>query len=326
MWENKIPKTFNALMTITLAALLPLHMIVFIQYADTTLLKIAVLISYNLFFVMNYGLYHEGSHFKLHPKKSINRVLSETSSLNFLVPFAGYAETHWNHHLRNRTDFECFDIVQSGDSKIKKFINWYGFLMGLYYWLYIPVTFILTLFPQFAKVVSSKKISAGNLKANDLDGQVAKESLIGLVFILSFWSAILYFTPITIGTFVIFYFFGSLLWSTTQYVDHAYSERDVVWGAHNLKLPTILSYFNLGREFDLNHHLDPRIPWSELRKNPFKLPTSGNYIHYYFKQWLGPEIPSDGGEMAKALSTKELLSVLRIERKKLKNLTASNTI
>lgn len=317
MWENKIPKTFNTLATIILAVLLPLHMYAYVTFADSLSLKILVLISYNLFFVMNYGLYHEGSHYKLYPTKRGNRILSEICSLNFLIPYAGYSQTHWNHHLRNRTDFECFDIIRTEDSKVVKYINWYGFLLGIYYWLYVPITFAITLFPSLAKVFSAKKIAAGNLQEKDFDGETAVQSRLGILGMLIFWGLIISFTSITIPTFLVFFIFGSLLWSTTQYVDHAYAEKDVVWGAHNLELPTILSIINLGREYDLNHHLDPRIPWTELRKKPFKVASSGSYIKHYFKQWMGPETLQKGEKMAEAVTTEELLSMLRIERKKL---------
>jgi hypothetical protein len=183
--------------------------------------------------------------------------------------------------------------------------------------LYVPITFAITLFPGLAKVFSAKKISAGNLQDKDFDGEIAVQSRIGILAMVLYWSLIIALSPITISTFLVFFVFGSLLWSTTQYVDHAYAEKDVVYGAHNLELPPILSIINLGREYDLNHHLDPRIPWTELRKNPFNVGSSGSYIKHYFKQWSGPEILAEGESMAQAVTTEELLSMLRVERKKL---------
>ncbi|MSQ94789.1 MAG: hypothetical protein EXR98_09570 [Gemmataceae bacterium] len=60
----------------------------------------------------------------------------------------------------------------------------------------------------------------------------------------------------------------SLNWSTRQYVGHAFSRRDVVEGAWNLKHYFWMSWLLLHGECDLNHHRQPEVSWYYLPTKP----------------------------------------------------------
>ena len=45
---------------------------------------------------------------------------------------------------------------------------------------------------------------------------------------------------------------------------HAFSRRDVIEGAWNLKHWPFMSYLLLHGEYDLNHHRRPEVPWRKI--------------------------------------------------------------
>ena len=46
--------------------------------------------------------------------------------------------THQGHHDHNRTDVEMFDLYYPEDSRVVKYIRWYGILCG-FFWPIVPV-------------------------------------------------------------------------------------------------------------------------------------------------------------------------------------------
>ena len=79
-------------------------------------------------------------------------------------------------------------------------------------------------------------------------------------------------------------------WSTRQYVGHAFSRRDIVEGAWNLRRVPWMSWLLLHGEWDLNHHRRPDVPWFYLpRLSPPDEPRM-SYTRQYWRQWLGPRL------------------------------------
>src|SRR4051812_36609701 len=82
-------------------------------------LGVGVAFSYVL--LTNYALLHEATHNNLHPDPRWNHALGVLTGLLFPVPFSLIHTTHQGHHLRNRTDFEMFDLYYPGDSRLVKY-------------------------------------------------------------------------------------------------------------------------------------------------------------------------------------------------------------
>ena len=76
--------------------------------AGWAVLAVGVAFSYVL--LTNYALLHEATHNNLHSRKRVNYSLGVLTGLLFPVPFRMVHTTHQGHHLRNRTDFEMFDL------------------------------------------------------------------------------------------------------------------------------------------------------------------------------------------------------------------------
>ena len=79
---------------------------------------------------------------------------------------------------------------------------------------------------------------------------------------------------------LILYACFSFNWSTRQYVGHAFSRRDVIEGAWNLRHFPFMSWILLHGEWDLNHHRRPEVRGTTCRGCPGQTSrasvTSGN--------------------------------------------------
>ena len=89
---------------------------------------------------------------------------------------------------------------------------------------------------------------------------------------------------------LLFHGVAGLLWSTTQYLEHAYSPRSVIDGAFNLRAPAFYSWLNLHRELDLNHHRRPDEPWLHLPRLSPADEERRFWVKHYFSQWRGPQL------------------------------------
>src|SRR5207247_504785 len=99
-------------------------------------LGVGVAFSYLL--LTNYALLHEAAHENLHSSPRWNRILGTVCGLLFPCPFSLIRVTHQGHHLRNRTDYEMFDLYYPHDSRFLRFAQWYSILCGLF-WPLVPL-------------------------------------------------------------------------------------------------------------------------------------------------------------------------------------------
>jgi fatty acid desaturase len=99
---------------------------------------------------------------------------------------------------------------------------------------------------------------------------------------------------------LLFYVPAGVVWSTVQYLEHAFAPRDIDRGAFNLAAPAWLSWLNLHRELDLSHHLHPGEPWVCLpRLSPPGEPRR-SYFRHYLSQWKGPRLTLEAGPSPRA--------------------------
>lgn len=66
------------------------------------------------------------------------------------------------------------------------------------------------------------------------------------------------------------------------------TERDVINGAHNLKVGRLMSWILLNGHWDLVHHNYPSARWQTLSVLGRTSRAPVPYWKQYFKQWLGP--------------------------------------
>lgn len=255
--------------------------------------QIAIGIVFSYLMLTNYALLHEATHDNIHPNRQINDMLGILSGLLFPIPFSMIRTTHQNHHVRNRTDSEMFDLYYASDNRLRKCVQWYGILLG-FFWPLIPIGGVLLAFgPRWMRqwVIRGSRATGGYLMS-EVDHSVGRIRL-QMLTIIVFFAAIFWAFSLSWQAVLILYACFSFNWSTRQYIAHAYSPRSVVDGAWNLKHNWLMSRLLLFSDFDLNHHRRPDVPWLYLPKLSAPDEQRRSYIVQYWLQWRGPQLTQD---------------------------------
>lgn len=263
-------------------------------------LTVGVLFSYLL--LTNYALLHEATHDNLNDGSAWNYWLGVVTGIFFLAPFSMIRVTHRGHHLRNRTDDEMFDLYYETDSRFFKACQWYGTLSG-FFWPFIP--FCAVLFAACPRAIGLQLFSGpplGNANVKDISPVDLRRIRFEVLLTIAFFAALHWILQLRWQSSLILYACFSFNWSTRQYVGHAFSKRDIVEGAFNLRHNWLMSKILLHGEWDLTHHRHPEISWYYLPMMSVKDEQRSGYLSHYWRQWLGPrlatepspEVPADG--------------------------------
>jgi len=251
-----------------------------------TVLPVAVVFSYVL--LTNYGLLHEAAHGNLQSNSWHNYFGGLIAGCLFPMPISMMRITHQGHHLRNRTDFEMFDLYYASDSRFLKYGLWYGTLCGLF-WPFVPLAAVLfAVCPWLFRL----QLFHDYRPYRHLLGDVGKGQLwkirLELLLIVGFFASLFWLLQLRWETTLLMYVCFGFNWSTRQYIGHAFSKRDVLDGAWNLQHNRLMSFLLLHSEYDLNHHRRPEVPWFYLPKLSAPSEQRLNYGWQYWRQWLGP--------------------------------------
>jgi fatty acid desaturase len=241
----------------------------------------------------NYALLHEASHGNLHDSPLVNYVLGVITGVLFPMPFSMIRVTHQGHHLRNRTDHEMFDMYYPTDNRLLRTLQWYSILFGLF-WPVIPLGALLfAVCPRVlrARLFQRERSSSyllGDIRSAEVNWIRLEVGLIAGWFALAFWLLDLDWRAV-----LICYACFSFNWSTRQYIGHAFSKRDVIEGAWNLRHNWLMTWVLLHGEYDLNHHRRPEVPWYYLPCISPPDEPRPSYVSQYWRQWLGPRIATE---------------------------------
>jgi fatty acid desaturase len=241
----------------------------------------------------NYALLHEAAHGNLHPDPRVNYVLGLATGLLFPVPFSMIRTTHQGHHLRNRTDFEMFDLYYSGDSRFLKFCQWYGILCGLF-WPLIPLGAILfAVCPRMLRMRAFRQARSSRHLLGDVREAEVRAIRCEILVAAAVFAALFWLLGLHWWNTLILYACFSFNWSTRQYIGHAFSRRHVIEGAWNLRHNQLMTCVLLHGEWDLNHHRRPDVPWYYLPRLSDPDEKRPDYIRQYWRQWLGPRLNTE---------------------------------
>lgn len=241
----------------------------------------------------NYALLHEASHGNLQSNARRNYWLGVLAGSLFPMPFTLMRSTHQGHHDHNRTDVEMFDLYYPHDNRVIKYIRWYGILCG-FFWPIVPLgAVIYSLAPRIVRErVFGRHKPTGYLLSgvqNAAVWLVRSETL----FIVALFASLFWLLDLRWQNTLVLYACFAFNWSTRQYIGHAFSKRDVVEGAWNLRHNRLMSAVLLHGEYDLNHHRHPEISWYYLPRLTPPDPSQPNYIKQYWRQWFGPRPVSE---------------------------------
>src|SRR5262249_37733026 len=156
--------------------------------------------------------------------------------------------THQGHHLRNRTNFEMFDLYYPTDNRLLKYAQWYSILCGLF-WLVVPLGGLMfALCPQmlrarvFRQARSSRHL-LGDVQQREIRAIRGEVALIGAGF-----AGLFLLLELRWQNTLFLYACFAFNWSTRQYIGHAFTRRDVVEGAWNLRHNRLMTWVLLHGE------------------------------------------------------------------------------
>ena len=253
------------------------------------MLAVGVVFSYVM--LTDYALLHEAVHDNLHSRPRANRALGFLVGMLFPVPYSMIRATHQGHHVRNRTDHEMFDLYYETDNKVLKWGQWYSILLGLF-WPIVPLGAVLfALCPRLLRTRAFRQAKSSGQLLGDIRDAEVRAIRAELLLIVAFFAGLLWLAgwrPQGWQGLAVCYACFSFNWSTRQYIGHAFSKRDVVEGAWNLRHNRLMSRLLLNGEWDLNHHRRPDVSWIHLPKLSPPDEPRPSYVRQYWRQWLGP--------------------------------------
>jgi len=240
-----------------------------------------------------FSLLHEATHGVLFPNPNLNYILGLLAALFFPTSFTLQKVSHLGHHERNRTRVERFDMYEPGENRTLKFLQWYGILTGMYYFLSPLMCIVLLIFPKILSwkilrgTVISRQTSAEAMMA-PLHGAVLTNIRMETLFTISIW--VIIFSIFDLKFHIVFYCFllFGLLWSSIQYLTHAFSPLDIRNGAWNLRFPVIFQMILLNYNLHLAHHRNPSLVWYHLGKVIDPQECRPSILQIYARMWKGP--------------------------------------
>ncbi|MCO4811906.1 MAG: fatty acid desaturase [Gammaproteobacteria bacterium] len=249
-----------------------------------------------------FSLMHEAVHGVFSPNKRRNDFFGVLAGAVFPTSFTMQRVAHLGHHRRNRTDEELYDYYLPTESRFSKTRSIYaGNLFGLY-WFCIPLSnLIFLLWPW---LYSSKWFVEGPARSLGFEPYVREiaelpklriwlECALAFVYQLLVWVLL----DLTWQGWLLCYWAFAVHWSALQYVDHAWSPRDIVNGAWNLKVLPITSAIALNYHYHLAHHRHPQVPWPYLPGLVEDSDPRPTFWSIYFRLWGGarPAPPMNAG-------------------------------
>jgi len=241
-----------------------------------------------------YSLIHEAEHNILHPNPVINEWLGRWLCTLFIAPYTFFRHCHLKHHKKNRTDEEMWDLYYEHKDKLKRFGTLYGMMIGVGYF---AVWLSVVLYAIAPNIIYSRFFYAhteigGFLKGSDRDDKVGQSRWESWLVIL-FQAFIFYVLDLSFAPWLILFVMHAFLWSSQNYVNHAFSPRDIINGAHNLTVNPWLKWIYLNFNLHLAHHQNPSIPWNHLPAYTAKGPGRISFLKNYLRLWKGPRLTKE---------------------------------
>jgi fatty acid desaturase len=286
----KIPNRINLTITIVCSLLyfLLLWQSSHVQTFGWTLLC-------GFFFAANmvpvYSLIHEAEHGIIHSNERINNIIGIWLSTLFIAPYTFFRHCHLKHHKKNRTDEEMWDLYYEHEEKYRKYGTLYGMMIGLGYFSMWLAVLLYAIAPGliYSRFFYAHTEIGGFIKGSDRKDKVI-HSRLESIFVILFQVTVFYLLNLNWIAWLTLFVMHGFLWSSQNYVNHAFSPRDIINGAHNLKIPTWLKWVYLNFNLHLAHHQNPKIPWIHLPFYVSEGPGRITFLKNYLRLWKGPRL------------------------------------
>jgi fatty acid desaturase len=241
-----------------------------------------------------YSLIHEAEHNILHSNERVNEWMGRWLCTLFIAPYTFFKHCHLKHHKKNRTDEEMWDLYYEHQHKLKRYGNLYGMMIGLGYFAVWLAVLLYALAPGlvYSRLFTSHKEAGGFLKGSDREDKVMQSRWESWLVIL-FQVFIFYVLDLRFSSWITLFAMHGFVWSSQNYVNHAFSPRDVINGAHNLKVSPWLKWIYLNFNLHLAHHQNPKIPWTRLSKYVGEGTGRITFLKNYLRLWKGPRLTKE---------------------------------
>lgn len=242
-----------------------------------------------------YSLFHEATHRIFHPNPTVNYCCGVILGTLFMVSFTFLRRAHIGHHRRNRTDLERFELYYSHEIRWKKALFLYANMIG-FYWCSLPLSvLIFALYPPLMnKMLWVKQITVEAI-LRGVEPRLIPKIRWESIFILSVHGLIFYLFGYPWKAYLLLFGAHAFTWSSQNYVNHAFSPRDILNGAHNHKMNWFCQHLYLNFNHHLVHHRHPTLAWIHLPK--FVNEVERERISYgkaWLRLWKGPVLTTEG--------------------------------
>lgn len=249
--------------------------------------SIPIGIIFSFLLLTNYALMHDAAHRTLLRSRRMNDVFGILTSALFPKSFTMFEVTHHMHHRQNRTDREMFDYYYPNDNMWIKNIQWYGILTGLHY-LVVPLgSLLMALVPWLFQTRLFTGSRTSGILFREFKGKIVWRVRGEVLFIILLWASMWVLLDLHWQSVLIFYACFGFNWATRQYVSHAWTPRDVIEGAANLRVSKLLGLILLNGQWDHPHHKFPYLPWTELSNPRYHEREPISYWRQYLSLWKG---------------------------------------
>jgi fatty acid desaturase len=239
-----------------------------------------------------FSLLHESVHGIFSPNRLRNDFFGTLCAAMFPTSLTLQRVAHLGHHRRNRTDRELYDYYLPHQSRVLRNIWLYGGnLFGLY-WACIPLSNLLYLLAPW--LYSSNAFVRGfarHLGFEPYVEEIARQPKLRIwlecLFAFSYQAIIWWLLDLNWHGVLLCYGAFAIHWSALQYVDHAWSPRDIINGAWNLRVSPLVRLLALNYHYHLAHHRLPHIPWLYLPRFVKPEEPQPSFWSIYFSLWGG---------------------------------------
>jgi len=248
-------------------------------------------LAFGIVMIPVYSLMHEAAHNILNPSDAVNSFLGRWLCCLFIISFTFYRHCHLKHHKKNRTDAEMWDLYYEHQDKRLRYGNLYLMMIGFGYlatWLSV---LLLSVSPS---LITSSVFKKHNETNGFVEGFTMINKLrtaqIESIIVIIFQILLLWFINWDLTLWFTFYLIHGFVWSSQNYVNHAFSPRTIINGAHNLKIPALFKPLYLNFNIHLAHHQNPGVPWLHLRHYIKKGENRISFLKNYLRLWKGPRL------------------------------------
>jgi fatty acid desaturase len=287
---HPIPVVTNLLL-LTVCSALYFLLLRMASRGDSTLAVVACGFAFAVNMIPIYALIHEAEHNLLHPDPAWNDRLGRWLCCLFVVSFTFFKHCHLRHHRKNRTDIEMWELYYAHQSRWRRRGNLLLMMSGLGYlslWLSV-LLFAVAPSLVYCGILQRHTEVAGFLQGSEQPAKIAamrRESWVAIVF----QAAMIILLDLDLRSWLTLFLLHGFVWSSQNYVNHAFSRRDIVNGAHNLWIPAWLHYVYLNFNLHLAHHQNPGIPWVHLPEFVPPGPRRTSFFRNYLRLWTGPAL------------------------------------